>query len=176
MGKTTSTDAIADLLANTDSQVGNSRTKTSGSSKKSSSSSEKPSPKKPTVSHVTSGSLKRPLVGSPLAEPNMKDEPVGADQRLTLFMNQKLPLISEDGSEDYYNPEAQRVYTLQEVAEVMGVTRERVRQIEEQAKKKLFKAFCSMARAEGEHPLEWATELIGAITDNGNDEYRSGNI
>lgn len=89
-------------------------------------------------------------------------------------MNQKLPLISEDGSEDYYNPDAQRVYTLQEVAEVMGVTRERVRQIEEQAKKKLFKAFCSMARAEGEHPLEWATELIGAITDNGNDEYHSG--
>ncbi len=91
-------------------------------------------------------------------------------------MNQQIPMITEEGHEEYYDPDAQRIYTLQEVASVMGVTRERVRQIEEKAKKKLFKAFCSMARAEGEHPLEWATELIGAITDNGNDEYRSGNI
>ena len=91
-------------------------------------------------------------------------------------MNQRLPLITEDGSEDFYNPEAQRIYTLQEVAEVMGVTRERVRQIEAEAKKKLFRAFCSMARAEGEHPLEWATELIGAMTKKEDDEFSCGSF
>jgi hypothetical protein len=176
MGKTTSIDVINALLANTASQVASSRTKTSTSSKKSSRSSGKPSPKKPTGSPVTSGSSKSPLGESQLAEPNMREEPDGADQRLTLFMNQKIPLTHSDGTEEFYDPDAQKIYTLAEVASVMGVTRERVRQIEAKAKKKLFRSFCSMARAEGEHPLEWATELIGAITDNGNDEYRSGNI
>lgn len=176
MEKTTSTDAINALLANTASRLESSRTKTSTSSKKSSSSSVKPSPTKQIGSPVTSVSSKSPLGESLLAEPNMKEEVVGADQRLTLFMNQKVPLIHEDGTEEYYNPEAQKIYTLAEVADVMGVTRERVRQIEAEAKKKLFRAFCSMARAEGEHPLEWATELIGAITKKDDDEYSCGSF
>jgi len=172
MEKTTSTDVIAAHLANIASQRESSPTKKSTSSKDSFKNSEKDSPKKPSNSQKKSVYPKgRVVEPSLLAEPNMKEEPVGADERLTLFMNSLLPMRCDDGTEHFYNPEEQRQYTLQEIAGIMGVTRERVRQIEEEAKKKLFAYFCSMARREGDHPLEWATEIIGGMANDNQDEY-----
>lgn len=63
--------------------------------------------------------------------------------------------LVEDGEEHFYDPEGHRTYTLEEIGTVMGVTRERIRQIEEMALRKLWRAFDSMSRREDISPDEW---------------------
>lgn len=63
--------------------------------------------------------------------------------------------IEVDGVEHYYDAEEGRQYTLEEIGRVMGVTRERIRQIEETALRKMWRALDSMGRRENISPDEW---------------------
>tara|TARA_R100000152_G_C6770989_1_gene197366 strand:+ start:1121 stop:1417 length:297 start_codon:yes stop_codon:yes gene_type:complete len=85
-------------------------------------------------------------------------------------MSGNLPLILEDGTEHYYDPSLGRTYTLQEISEVMGVTRERVRQIEQQALKKMFSTFTSVAHSEEMNVMDWFRDLLGAMDQGGDGE------
>ena len=61
----------------------------------------------------------------------------------------------------------ERAYTLQEIATVMGVSRERVRQIEARALKKLYRRLGQILKNEGLTP-EDAMQMVGnASTETG---------
>ena len=66
-----------------------------------------------------------------------------------------------DGTEHFYDPAKSRRYTLHDIATLMGVTRERVRQIEMGALKKCYARFSTIARSEGLNPIEWFREVFG---------------
>lgn len=81
-------------------------------------------------------------------------------------------MIRADGTKHFYDPEVGQTYTLQEISDVMGVTRERVRQIEQSGLKKMFAAFSSVARREGLNPIDWFRQLFTEIENRkGREEY-----
>jgi hypothetical protein len=92
---------------------------------------------------------------------NSKSDSSNADDRLTSFMMGDRS-IHIHGEEHFYEPDALRQYTLEEIGQVMGVTRERVRQVEEVALRKMWRAFDSMSRRENISPDEW----IQILTDS----------
>lgn len=92
---------------------------------------------------------------------NSKADTSNADVRLTEFMKGARSTTIH-GEEHYYDPEEHRQYTLEEIGGVMGVTRERVRQVEEVALRKMWRAFDSMSRRENITPDEW----IQILTDS----------
>jgi len=92
---------------------------------------------------------------------NRKSDTSNADVRLTEFMQGNRSTVI-DGEEHYYDPESRRQYTLEEIGQIMGVTRERVRQVEEMALRKMWRAFDSMSRRENISPDEW----IQILTDS----------
>ena len=94
---------------------------------------------------------------------NRKEDQTNADVRLTQFMRGERG-TSIDGEEHFYDSEHSRTYTLEEVGTVMGVTRERVRQIEETALRKMWRAFDSMGRREGVSKEEWMSILTNGTT------------
>jgi hypothetical protein len=94
---------------------------------------------------------------------NTKEDRLDADARLTAFICGEIPLVKEDGSEHWHDPEDIRRYTLQDIASLMGVTRERVRQIEQKALKKAFAMFSTMAHKEGENAIMWFRQLFAEM-------------
>ena len=98
-----------------------------------------------------------PLTGNSTAKTT------SADTRLSQFMSGELPMIQPDGTKHFYDPDAGQTYTLQEISDVMGVTRERVRQIEQSGLKKMFASFSSVARREGLNPIDWSRQLFTEI-------------
>lgn len=116
----------------------------------SSGSSKKSSKKRIPKSQSLRGS-KKPSLASPN---NTKRDQTNADIRLNEFMCGKRAILV-DGDKHYYDPEERRQYTLEEIGSAMGVTRERVRQIEEMGLRKMWRAFDSMSRRENISPDEW---------------------
>ena len=154
MPETTQEDVVNALLANFASQLGSTSKKTSDRSKKLSFES-KPVPSKPC-----------PKAPAPLASPT--EVQYSADDRLESFIIGESSLRMPDGTEHWHDMEKGRRYTLNEIAIVMGVTRERVRQIEQSALKKAFSSFSSMARREGENPIEWFRNMFHELESKHN--------
>lgn len=98
-----------------------------------------------------------------------------ADEKLTAFICSEEPLILEDGTEHWFDADEGRTYTLNEISIVMGVTRERVRQIQQKALQKMYAKMSTMARKEGENPVEWFTHLMGELDarNDGGHEYET---
>jgi hypothetical protein len=104
---------------------------------------------------------KKPSKASPLAEgssfKNTLIERSTADERLRAFMRGELEL---DGQT--YDSDLGRQYTLEEIGRVMGVSRERVRQIEEHSLRKLWRLLDIMSKRENLNQQDWLS-----IFDNG---------
>ena len=96
---------------------------------------------------------------------NTTEESTDADNRIREFI-QGLRSTNIDGKEHWYEPDKCRPYTLQEIAEIMGVSRERVRQVEEQAMKKMWRYLSAMNKRENLNPDDW---LKIADDKNGDD-------
>jgi hypothetical protein len=157
MPETTQEDVVNALLANFASQLGSTSKKTSSRSKKPSfesmPESSKPCPKAPAPS------AHRMAVQS------------SADDRLESFIIGESSLRMPDGTDLWHDMAEGRRYTLNEIATVMGVTRERVRQIEQSALKKAFSSFSAMARREGENPIEWFRNMFNEMERNHDGTY-----
>ncbi len=112
-------------------------------------------------------SLRNKYLEPPTVFPNnTKQDQTNADVRLSQFMRGERSTVI-DGEEHKYDPSAMRQYTLEEVGAVMGVTRERVRQVEETAIRKMWRALDSISRREGITKSEWMSMLTnGTSTDN----------
>jgi len=148
------------LVADTASQRKSVRRKNSKSSSTSKKSSSRRVPKS-----EDSKALKEKYLEQPLPFPNnTKEDRTNADLRLSEFMRGERTVLF-DGEEHVYDPNAMRTYTLEEVGTIMGVTRERVRQIEEAGIRKMWRAFDIMCKREGVSKEEFMGMLIG-----GNDE------
>lgn len=108
-----------------------------------------------------------PLIKKPKPEPlsqqelrqkvesQFDGEATNADVRLREFLRRERSLIEKDGTEHIYDPDEGRVYTLEEVGSVMGVTRERVRQIEEVALRKMWRLIRSINMREDLDENDW---------------------
>lgn len=150
MEKISEPDAVNAILAESASQRKSTQSKNSKGRVSSKSSSKRRTPKSQSSLNSTKPSSVR-LSSSPN---NRKGDTANADERLNQFMRGQR-CIEVDGEEHYYDPEERRTYTLEEIGTVMGVTRERIRQIEEMALRKLWRAFDSMSRRENITPDEW---------------------
>lgn len=107
-------------------------------------------------------SLRESYSELPLPFPNnTKVDQTNADIRLNEFMEGKRTTII-DGEEHTYDPEAMRNYTLEEVGSIMGVTRERIRQIEEMALRKMWRSLDIMSKREGMCQTDWMKILNNA--------------
>ena len=125
--------------------------KTSKSSCRKLKGSEKPTKPQP----VTEDELEKRISGL------FDDGATNADQRLREFMRGERTLTEKDGSESYYDPDEGRTYTLEEVGTVMGVTRERVRQIEEIALRKMWRLIRGINMREELTEDDWINGLSG---------------
>lgn len=91
----------------------------------------------------------------PLPFPNnTKEDQTNADIRLSEFMRGERT-TTIDGEEHSYDPDEMRNYTLEEVGSIMGVTRERIRQIEEMALRKMWRSLDIMSKREGMTQTDW---------------------
>lgn len=97
-------------------------------------------------------------------ESQFDDCATNADQRLREFMRKERCLVEKDGTEHWYDPDENRTYTLEEVGTIMGVTRERVRQIEETALRKMWRLIRSMNMREDLDESDW----LKGMGENGN--------
>lgn len=148
--KSTQDDVVSALLAETGSRRENTSRKTSRSSrKKPKCSGNSTKPTKAVVLSPKAGAVKTKLKG----------DSTDADNRLKEFLQglRSTQLKDEGGEivEHWYDPEANKQYTLQEIAEVMGVSRERVRQIEEEALRKMWRYLSIMNKREGLTSDDW---------------------
>ena len=80
---------------------------------------------------------------------NHKEDSTDADNRLKEFMKGLRPAKLADEDEHWYEPSKGRTYTLQEIADIMGVSRERVRQVEELALRKMWSYVRAVNKREG---------------------------
>lgn len=81
---------------------------------------------------------------------NTLEERTTADDRLNAFMRGETALDGE-----YYDPDACKQYTLEEIGRIMGVSRERVRQIEDLALRRLWRFFDIMSKRENLTKEDW---------------------
>ena len=111
------------------------------------------SPRKRTPIYESSNNSRKPSSKQSQFH-NTTEERTDADNRLREFI---LGLRSTeiDGKEHWYDASQGRPYTLQEIAEIMGVSRERVRQVEEQALKKMWRYLSAMTKREHLKPDDW---------------------
>ena len=138
-----SADVVSALLAELASQPGNTSKKTS-----------RPSPRK----RKCSGSITKPTkVADPSQRPGLsatKQDVANADLRLKEFILGLRPGVV-DGVEIWNDRENPRTYTLEEIGQIMGVSRERVRQIEETSLRKLWRLLDIMSKREGLKQDDW---------------------
>lgn len=146
MSKSISEDVVSALLAGRDSPLGNTSKKTSQSSpKKPKCSGNSTKPTKAVVLNRKGGLIR-----------NHKEDSTDADNRLREFMmGSRSTQVRDEEGEHWYNPEVNRQYTLQEIADIMGVSRERVRQVEEHALRKLWRYLSIMNKREGLEKDDW---------------------
>jgi len=90
------------------------------------------------------------------------DNASNADVRLREFMLGQRSFIDRHGDEIWFNAKGGKQYTLEEIGTIMGVTRERVRQIEEQALRKMWKHIRSLNLREGLKESDW----LGVLKQN----------
>lgn len=111
---------------------------------------------------------KKPSKASPWAEgssfKNTLIERSTADERLRAFMSGELDL---DGQK--YDADIGRQYTLEEIGRVMGVSRERVRQIEEHSLRKLWRMLDIMSKRENLSQHDWLSIFEDGGVGNGED-------
>ena len=102
------------------------------------------------------------MIDSPEPEPEQTpaSRTAKSDGQLNAFICGEIPLTYEDGTEHWFDLEANRTYTLHEISLIMGVTRERVRQIQQKGLRKLYAKLASMARVEGENPVDWFAQVF----------------
>ena len=88
-----------------------------------------------------------------------KEDSTDADNRLREFMTglRSTQLKNEDKEivEHWYDPEEGKQYTLQEIADIMGVSRERVRQVEETGLRRMWRFLSIMNKREGLTQDDW---------------------
>ncbi len=151
MSKAINTEEESALSAAVDSVLGSIPSKKSGILKQKAAT--KGSKLRKTKLKSLDGSLK-PSKPSPLAEgSNFKNtliERSTADERLRSFMLGEFEL---DGVA--YDSDVGKQYTLEEIGRVMGVSRERVRQIEEQSLRKLWRLLDIMSKRENLNQQDW---------------------
>lgn len=147
MSKNTSEDVVSALLAERASRLENTSKKTSRSSRR--------KPK----SSVTS--TKPTKVPDPKAKNGRlhPEDATDADNRLREFIQGSRSTTLPNGEEHWYDPEANRNYTLEEIGNIMGVSRERVRQIEEHALRRMWRLMDIMSKREGVTKDEWMQML-----------------
>ncbi len=143
MSKNISDDVVSALLAEHASQLGSTSKKTSRSSRK-----------KPKYSGTTTKPTK---ADAPIVKngQGMTEDCTDADNRLREFIQGLRSTTLPDGTEHWYEREASRRYTLEEIGDIMGVSRERVRQIEEGALRKMWRMLSMMTKREGLDQNEW---------------------
>ena len=87
---------------------------------------------------------------------NHKEDSTDADCRLREFLQgSRSTKVRDQEGEHWYSRESSRQYTLQEIADIMGVSRERVRQVEDQALRKLWRYLSLMNKREGVEIDDW---------------------
>ncbi len=102
---------------------------------------------------------------------NNKQDSANADLRLKEFILGLRPGVV-DGVEIWHDRENPRTYTLEEIGQIMGVSRERVRQIEETSLRKLWRLLDIMSKREGLKKDDW----INMFNDSakGDEEFSFG--
>lgn len=145
MSKNISDDAVSALLAEHASQLENTSKKTSRSSRR--------KPKYSGTSTKPTKVVDQTAKSGP--GQGMNEDCTDADNRLREFIQGLRSTTLPDGTEHWYDREASRRYTLEEIGDVMGVSRERVRQIEEEALRKMWRMLTLMSKREGLKPDEW---------------------
>ena len=87
---------------------------------------------------------------------NHKEDSTDADCRLREFLQgSRSTKVRDQEGEHWYSRESSRQYTLQEIADIMGVSRERVRQVEDQALRKMWRYLSLMNKREGVEIDDW---------------------
>ena len=142
--KTINADAVNAVLVDFASQQRKHPSTNSNRQKNCSPSSKLRTPKSEDLKNLRESYLEPPL---PFPN-NTKVDQTNADRRLNEFMQGERTTII-DGEEHTYDPAAMRNYTLEEVGSIMGVTRERIRQIEEMALRKMWRSLDIMSKREG---------------------------
>ena len=125
-------------------------------------------PKKSTRKTSKCSSKKRrgsakPIKPSPLewkGEHRDGDDPTDADLRLREFFKGDRSILEKDGTTHFYQNDG-RTYTLEEIGQIMGVTRERVRQVEENALRKMWRLIRSMNMREDLEEGDWLDIIEG---------------
>ena len=142
-------DVVSALLAGRDSPLVSTSKKTSQSSRK-----------KPKCS----GNSTKPTKASVLNREgglinNHKEDSTDADNRLREFLqgsrSTQLKNDEKELVEHWYNPDEGKQYTLQEIADIMGVSRERVRQVEETGLRRMWRFLSIMNKREGLSQEDW---------------------
>ena len=138
-----SADVVSALLAELVSQPVNTSKKTS-----------RPSRRK----RKCSGSTTKPTKVADPSQPSglsaRKQDSANADLRLKEFILGLRPGVI-DGVEIWNDRENPRTYTLEEIGQIMGVSRERVRQIEDTSLRKLWRLLDIMSKREGLKQDDW---------------------
>lgn len=155
--KTINADAVNAVLVDFASQQRKHPSTNSNRQKNCSPSSKLRTPKSEDLKNLRESYLEPPL---PFPN-NTKVDQTNADRRLNEFMQGERTTII-DGEEHTYDPEAMRNYTLEEVGSIMGVTRERIRQIEEMALRKMWRSLDIMSKREGMAQSDWMEILTNA--------------
>lgn len=144
-GKDLLDDVVNALLAGGDLRPKKSRLKTSRPSLRKCKGSEKPTKPEP----EPESELEARIIAL------FDDCATNADERLREFIRGDRCLVEKDGVEHFYDRHENRTYTLEEVGNVMGVTRERVRQIEETALRKMWRLIRGMNMREDLTERDW---------------------
>ncbi len=147
MSKNISEDVVSALLAEHASRLENTSKKTSRSSRR-----------KPKSSVTSTKPTKAP---DPKAKNGRlhQEDATDADNRLREFIQGSRSTTLPNGEEHWYDSEANRNYTLEEIGNIMGVSRERVRQIEEHALRRMWRLMDIMSKREGVTKDEWMQML-----------------
>lgn len=150
MSENIDTDEESVILADTVSRQKNTARKGStGLQKKST----KPSSKRKIAKYEACSSLKKPSSGA-FNPNNTLEDRTDADNRLKEFL-QGIRSTVLNGKEHWYDSTANRPYTLQEIANIMGVSRERVRQVEEAGLRKMWRYLSAMSKRENLNHSDW---------------------
>lgn len=157
LGDSTHEDVVNALLAESVSPRGNTSRKTS-----------KRSRKKPKCSGTSTKPTKAVVLNKKGSQiNNHKEDSTDADCRLREFLQGlRSTKVRDQEGEHWYSRESSRQYTLQEIADIMGVSRERVRQVEDQALRKLWRYLSLMNKREGVEINDW----FKILNENSSDE------
>ena len=103
------------------------------------------------------------------------DNATNADVRLREYMRGERSFVDRHGVETEFNPTEGRQYTLEEIGTIMGVTRERVRQIEENALRKMWRYIRSLNMREDLTETDWLM-VLKQNDDKDRTQYFPGTI